>query len=384
MNKIKIKAPFYDKYVIKTFRAKNIDIYNIEYDEDGTIYTIDEKDFDSIDQDTFKIVSYRGIKQFISKLYTYRHFIISVIISLTLLIFASQVVIDVKVIHSDKDVRSLIENELYGLGIKAFTMKKSFSELQDIKAQIKEDYPDDIEWLEIVDDGMRYIIRVEERIITDKEKARPYCNVISKRDAVILSSVASKGQSVVGTNDFVKKGDILISGSIKFNEATKAHTCAEGTVYGNTWYRVSVSIPLEYEEKKYTGKKKYNLGIENGSVYTRIFKIHYEDYDVEKTRLLHLGSFSLYKEKVLETKTEKGRYTDEEALKEAKKKARENLQVKLDDEAVILNEKVLQSEIYDSIISVDIFYSVKEIISERVEATIPEEEGVEGDVQSTE
>lgn len=384
MNKVRIKIPYDDTYSIVFLRRKNIDIYNIEYMSTGTIYTITEADLDKLDLDTIEVVSHKGIKNILLKIKRSKHFLICIFISILMVILSSFIIVDVKVIHSDKDIRSLILDELYGLGIKPFIPKKSFKEIQEIKKKIKETYPNDIEWLEIIDEGMRYTVRVEERIITDIKEEPKYCNVISKRDATILNSVSSKGQMIVGQNDFVKKGDTIISGQIKFNEETKTFVCAEGEVYGNTWYKVAVSIPLNHIKKDYTGNSQTNFALEMGSQYERIFKIHYDAYDTKKKRIFKLGQFSLYKETNREYKPIKKKYTEEEALESARTLGREKLQVQLDDNAVILSEKVLQSNNYDSIISVEIFYSVKEIISERIESEIPEFEGVGEDVQSTE
>lgn len=371
MNRIKIKVPTDSHYIIKSFYRKNIDIYNIEYTSNGTIYTIDEDNLEKILLDDIEIVSYKGIKSLLFKVKRYMHFLISCLISLILLYFMSGIIVKVEVIHSDKDIRALLEDELYSLGVKSFTFKKTFQELQDIKSHIKNEYPNDIEWLEIIDDGMKYTVRVEERIITKKEETPEYCNIVSTKDAIIMNITSQKGQAVLGINDHVKNGDVIVSGQIKFNEEIKSHTCAEAIVYGNTWYRVGANIPLEHETKVYTGKRKSNLAIEIGTNYNRIFKIHFDEYDISKKCLFRLGHFAIYKETVKEYYTKKESYTEEEAKTEALKQAREKLEVKLPQNSTILSEKVLQSNTYNSIISIDVFYSIKEIISKQIREQIP-------------
>lgn len=366
MNRIRVRILEDGHYTIKMFYRKGINVYNIDYCKDGNVYTICERDLEKLDLDEVEILSYKGFKSIFYKILRHRHFILATILSLLLVFLASHVIVDVNVIHSDKGVRSLVEDELFDAGIKQFIVKKSFSEIQKIKEKIKKKHPKEIEWLEIIDDGMKYTVRVEERIIT-KEKEKPnYCNVVSKRDAVVLSSVTSSGQDLVTNNQFVKKGEVLISGEVKFNEEVKSHVCASGDVYGNTWYRVSISMPYRHEVKNYTGKTKSNVGFEFGSVYDRIFKVHFDAYDVEKKRIFKLGKFALYKEKIKEYTSEEVSYKEEEVLEQALKTAREKLEIKLDKNASILSEKVLQSSTYDSIISVDIFYAVKELISTQV------------------
>lgn len=370
MNRVLIRLKGYDRYALKYLRRLEIDVLNIDYNHDGNIYTIKEDDLEKLDISMVEIVSYRGIKRIIRLLNIYKHFLLSLMISVLLMFAISNVIVNVEVIHSSKDIRALIEDELYDRGIKPFIIKKSFRELQEIKESIKSEHPSEIEWLEIIDDGMKYTVRVEERIITHEEKDPEYCNVISEKDAVVISSVPKKGQSIVVPNEFVKKGSILISGKITYNEETKSHVCADGEVYGNTWYRVGVAIPLEHVIKEYTGKKKKNIGIEFGSTYNRIFKIHFDEYDVIKKKIFSIGKFTLYSETVQEYTSKTENYTEEEALEKAKKEGSEKLKVKLSQNASILNEKVLQSNNYDSIINVELFYSVKEVISTRVEEEI--------------
>lgn len=359
--RIKFVDSFYDG--LKILYRLNIDIENIEYHSTGTVYTISLDDLDKLEKYNIEIISYRGLKSIFLKILSNRHFLLAIILAILTMFLLSNVCVRVNIIHSDKNIRTLIEDELYDHGIRPFTIKKSFKEIQEIKEHIKSTYPNDIEWLEIIDDGMKYTVRVEERIITKIQDEAPFCNVVSTKDATVKSIVSSKGQTLVSPNDLVKKGDVLISGEIKYNEEVKGTTCATGVVYGNTWYKVNISIPLEHTIKTYTGAKKKNLAVEIGTKYTRIFKIHFDSYDVEKKAIFKFGSFAIYKETVKVYKENKEKFSEEEALVEAKKEAEKKLKTNLGEDATILEEKVLQRENYNSIISIEFFYSVKEIIS---------------------
>ncbi len=372
MNRVKIKLSI--KNPIKNLYKLQVNVYNIEYQKDFTIITIDEDDLEKIENLNYEILSFRGLKLVLEKLKNNIHFLISILLSIFIMYLLSNICFSVNVIHSKKDIRTLLEDELYDHGIRPFTFKKRFKEIGAIKETIKKEYPNDIEWLEIIDDGMKYTVRVEERIINKEKENKNFCNVISTKDATILGVTSSHGQTLVNSGSIVKKGDILISGEIKFNEEAKARTCAEGIVYGNTWYKISVSIPLNYTQKEYTDKNKNNLAIELGTNYNRIFKVHFDEYDVDKVKIFGIGNFALYKEKIREYKSINSVYTKEEAIEEAKKRARENLLTNIGKSATILDEKVLQTDDYNSIISVEIFYSVKEIISKVVEAELPKTE----------
>ena len=374
MNKIRIRIFEDNHYVLRRLYSKGINIYKIQSDDKGYIYTIDSDDLNKIPFD-FNVVSFMGLKGILYYINLHRHFIISILLSVTLMIVFSNIVISVEVIHSDKRVREIITDELYDAGIHPFTFKKSYDYLQEVKEKIKEKYPKDIEWLEIIRDGMKYTVRVEERIITDKVELPPYCDVISTKDAIVLSSKITSGQAVTAYNDFVKKGSTLISGKITFNENTKSYVCADGVVYGNTWYTVSISVPYTYEIKNYTGKKSRNISFIYGSKRTPIFKVHFDKYDVEEKTLLKIGRLTITHDTNLEYHVSKKIYTYDEVKEEAKKLGLEKMKTNLPSDAIIMDEKVLQTSNYDSIIEMDIFYSVKEIISKQVEKDKSEEEG---------
>ena len=139
MSKVRIKLFEDNHYSLKFLYRKKIDVYNIEYSNDGNIYTIEEKDLEKLELDNPEILSYKGIRSLFIKLKRNLYFLISIVLAIFVMCISSRVVINVNIVHSNKDIRALVEDELYDLGIKPFIFKKSFSELQKIKEKIKND-----------------------------------------------------------------------------------------------------------------------------------------------------------------------------------------------------------------------------------------------------
>jgi hypothetical protein len=75
---------------------------------------------------------------------------------------------------------------------------------------------------------------------------------VSTYDAVIKKIVAESGVKVKEVNEYVKKGDTIISGSIYLNEEIKEVTKALGEIYGEVWYKISVEYPIINVDKKET------------------------------------------------------------------------------------------------------------------------------------
>ena len=128
--------------------------------------------------------------------------------------------------------------------------------INKIKKQILEKHKNRIEWLEIENVGTKYIIRVEERILNNIEENGSPRDIVAKKDAIIKRIDAYSGEVLKNKLDYVRRGDIIISGNIHLNEEVKNHVEAKGKVYGEVWYKVSLEYPLHYEEVTYTNKKK--------------------------------------------------------------------------------------------------------------------------------
>ena len=76
------------------------------------------------------------------------------------------------------------------------------------------EYKDKIDWLEIERVGTKYVIRVEERILNEKKQNKVNQNIIASKSGIIKKIEAKEGQIVKNKNDYVKKGDVIISGNI--------------------------------------------------------------------------------------------------------------------------------------------------------------------------
>lgn len=173
-----------------------------------------------------------------------------------LIFFFSKIVFSVEVIHQDKDIRVFLTEELEKYGIKKYVLQKSYEELEKIEDQILSENKDMLEWIEIVSYGTKYTVRVEERKLNKKEEEYQYQHIVSKKNAVLVEIDAVRGEKVKFVNDYVSKGDVIISGFITLPNNTKTPTMAEGTVLGEVWYTVNVEYPFVYQETNFTGKSK--------------------------------------------------------------------------------------------------------------------------------
>lgn len=298
-------------------------------------------------------------------------FLILGIISLYVL---SKITFSIDIIHTSPQVRKFMMNELDKYGIKLHTFKKNYEELQQIKEQILENNKNTIEWLEIESIGTKYIVRLEERKINEKNETYEKQNVIATKDAIIKKIEAKNGQIVKEIDSYVKKGDVVISGNITLNDQIKDTIKADGKIYGEVWYQVNVSYPLAYKESHETGKSQKTLVLH---FLNKEFSFNnYKNKNVtSKTLIKHtfLPIYLTYEEQK-EVKVIDEVYTIDEAIKKAEEKAYNELNSKLNDKEKILSTKNLKVDINDSKIELEIFFSVYEDITgyEKIEEIIKE------------
>ena len=231
---LKIKD-YSSKKIIEKLSHINVSVFHMEKKDDYIVIKILEKDYDKIRKYLktleFKKIKYGGPKYLKETFKRYRYNFIAILLAFLFILFSSNIIVDIDVIHEDEKLVKTIIEELERYGIKKFSFKKSYNSLQKIKQDIKNRNLDKIDWLEINKVGMKYVVRIEERIINAEPIAKEYCHLYATKDSLVTKVKVFSGVSVVEINDYVKKGDLLVSGDIKLNEEIVDQVCASGNVY---------------------------------------------------------------------------------------------------------------------------------------------------------
>ena len=295
-------------------------------------------------------------------------FIIFVVLGIGYLYLLSNMIFDVEIMSTNEEIVRLLQNELMTHGIKKYHLVKNYDEKEKIKEEILNNYKDKIEWLEIERIGTKYVVHVLERIIKE-EKEYHYQSVVAKKNAVILEIKASSGQIVKKVNDYVNKGETIISGYITKKDEIKDIVEASGMVYGETWYNIKVELPYKYLKEAYTGNSYHELSLNIFDKRVSLIKKKYQDYEYEDTYLLksNLLPFSITYSKVSEIKNDYLIYDYQEALTVGLNKAREKLLEIIDKNSRILYQKKLKLYEENSRINVEVFFKVYEDITDYLE-----------------
>ena len=296
-----------NKKYLRNILRYQVKIRKIEYQNDICFLYVDSinyykltKYFNLYDISVYDI---KGLLYYKNLLISNLIFIISIIVGIIFWYTLSNIIFDVKILSNNGELIKIIQSELNEANIKKYHLVKSFKEKEIIKNKILKDYPDKIEWLEIERRGSVYYINVLERIINKDNNTSKYQNIISRKNAVIKEIKASNGQIVKKINDYVNKGDVIISGNIMKDDEIKEVILAKGKVYGETWYIVKVELPRTYQDMKYTGNSynRFSLNIFNKRYFLfKNKKYNNEEYQDNVIINNTLLPFSLNKTKIME------------------------------------------------------------------------------------
>ena len=370
-------------YFLRKIIDKKINIYEIEkgfkrlcivVDDDG--YKVIKKIKTSYDIELISVSGFLKLKEVFHK---YFFFILFFLLGVFINIFLSNIIFDIEVVHSNKEVREIIYNDLEKLGISKYKFKVSFSEKEKIIKEILNKEKEDIEWLEIEEIGTKYLVKVEQRKLNNKSDVCNNRDIVAKKNAIILEIFAESGEVIKKKNDYVLKDDVIISGVIHNKEDIVSKKCSIGKVYGEVWYKVDVSLPRKYSEIKKNGKSNYKFRYKFLDKDFVLFN-SFDNYKEENifsfsNKLLPISfGFSKYNEVVKNDIHYNVDNCDEEAIKIALEK----LLLKLGKDDVILTKKVLKKEVKNSKILVEVFFKVKEDITSYRDIVI-EEAKEEGD-----
>lgn len=363
---------------IKFLSSLNINLYEVKISSNKLILKITIEDYKRLKKliNCQKIKDY-GLKEQIKKLFQNTIFLYIAIVFLFSVFICTNLTAKIIVIHSNPELRNLLTKELASYNIKSLSFKKNYQKIQTIKKEILHKYQEQLEWLEIFREGMNYVVKAQDRIITNIEPMPNYCDVIAKKDGIIKRIVPINGETITDLNKYVREGDTLITGKIIANEEMKTTTCAQGLIYAETWYQISISMPKEEIIKLYTDKKRYNLFIESNNFSWKIFRSRLDKFDTTNNLLLKIGDYKLYLQQEQEYEIKKENLTDKEIISKINEEINLKLKTKLKEDYKILSQKVLKKSINDSTIYMEVFVTVEEQIGMTKQMPLPEEKGDE-------
>ncbi len=296
-------------------------------------------------------------------------FLLGFILFLTGLFLLSNVVWNIEVTGAKPETEHQIRKELKAMGVEIGKFQFFIDGSDEIQRNLSHEI-DAITWVGVELRGTTFHLQVVEKkepeIVSKVDKQ----NLVATKKAVIRRIFVEKGKAAVEVNDYVKKGQLLVSSNISNGENSE-FVSAKGVVLGETWYKSTVEIPLVSKFHVYSG-------IEETKHYVRVNKLSLPiwgfgkttiaDYETDETdRPLYFLGYKLPISYKSVTYRDKETVTREYSKKEAIEKGREigsnDLKKILPVESKIIGEKILHERFEHGKVVLSIHYQVLENIA---------------------
>lgn len=155
--------------------------------------------------------------------------------------------------------RTVVEERLAEAGIGVGTYIPS-CDLAAVAEKYLTKY-DDCAWITVNMSGTVAQVELSEMLPRPASKEEGPCNVIAGYGGVIDSFVINSGKGYVSAGDVVLEGDLLVSGVIEDLQGDTRLTAADAEVYAEVERRVTVSVPIAYSERVYTGRESHSFTV---------------------------------------------------------------------------------------------------------------------------
>lgn len=312
-----------------------------------------------------EIIKYYGklrIKQF---LYQNRLLLITLLGGYFFLLILANLIFSIDIIHDNKEIRKLIRTELKDNNIELYKFKPNYEKLEKIEADILNNHQDKIEWLEIIEVGTKYIVRVEDRKRVDEKQEDTPQDIIAAKNGIIIKIISDQGMIIKNNNDYIKKGDIIISGKIVSGDNLVNMVKASGQVLAEVWYNVRVELPLARREIRESNKTKEAYQFQLLSFKIPLFD--FRPFKDKKITTKVLASHPLLPIKIIKTHQQELYVTDylyneSEALIKATDIAIKKMTDKLKKDDYLISYQLLKYYLEDKKIHLDVFFKVGENI----------------------
>ncbi|MEH7178794.1 sporulation protein YqfD [Neobacillus vireti] len=304
-------------------------------------------------------------------------FIAGALLFFLLIMFLSNVIWGIDIKGAKPATEYQIRKELDKMGVKVGKIQFFVDNVEGIQRELTNKIGS-LTWVGVELKGTTYQLQVVEKKEPEKPEQLEPRNLVAKKKAIIASMFVETGQKVVDINDHVEAGQLLVSGVIG-QEGQTQQVAAVGEVWGETWYKSHVELPLITNFFVFNGQEKQKHSLIIGNLEIPIWGFgdpEFKEYEAEKNiKKINFLKWELpisFSNETLRAREETTRtYSTKEAEKIALELAKNKIKTGLDEEAIIKDEKILHKELKNGKVILDIHFKIIENIA--VGQPIPKE-----------
>ncbi|NEW05206.1 sporulation protein YqfD [Paenibacillus sp. SYP-B3998] len=255
-------------------------------------------------------------------------------------------------------------------GIHTFQWKFKLKKTEELSREIQGMLPN-AAWVGVEIRGTHVTIKVVEATVPDKGPLMNPRNLVASKSAIVTEILSVKGRPMVKPNTYVRKGDVLISGTIG-DEQNNQVVVARGKVKGIVWYTSHIEVPLTRTYKVYTGETSNRNYLVFGTRALQVSgfgKQKYEQFEtIPERKSLQWRSFALpigwLHEKIMEVNNIEEPVEAIDAKKGGLEQARSELLTLAGPESRVAGEKILHEKTENGKVYMEVHFEVEENIAE--------------------
>ncbi|MBU5466432.1 sporulation protein YqfD [Virgibacillus sp. MSJ-26] len=325
-----------------------------------------------------KFTQKKGIPFFFNRFLGKKELIFGLIVGIMLVIFLSNIIWKVEITGVPKDLEEKISEQLTSYGIHPGVWKFTLDSPGDIQRQLEEDVPE-LLWVGVHKKGTTFVLEGVEKLIVEKEKVQGPRDLVATKTGVIKKMYVSKGQPKVQVNDYVEPGDLLVSGNLtnkddeedsEKGEKKPIYVSSEGEVIANTWYELSVTVPLKTNHERLTGNQVNKYYLQMNDINIPIWGFRSPEYELSTIENEHNAirflrwqlPVNIVKSTISEKEHLDMERSKEEAIKTGVEQAKKELKLQLGSDVEITSEKLLHQTIENGKVKLKLYTTVEENI----------------------
>ena len=274
--RIRVETTFPER-VLNLCGARNLAFWDMEW-ESETAFTcrLNRRDYYALRRAVkqldcrLTVVRKEGVPFFLGRFRRRHALLAGLTLCSALLFFGSFFIWDFTVEGNQRvtDEEILRALQRQGVGIGTFGISL---DTEDIRNHVLLEIPE-LSWVAVNVSGCRANVEVRERRTAPKPLDRKIpCNLVARRDGLVLRVQALGGVPQVMKGMSVTEGQLLISGVEDTGTFGTRFTAGLGSVEGRTWYTLTANVPLTGAEKRYTGREKRLHSVIFGSHRIKFF-----------------------------------------------------------------------------------------------------------------
>jgi len=253
---------------IEISRIKNNNEYTLEC-------TISEKSYNKIIKkkysNRYRITKLKstGLPKYKREAMQKKGFAAGLLIFIYLLYYQSLFITEIEI----NGIETINENE-FRTSLVEFGVVEGNKKIDNLEALEKYFYLrfDELSWIGIKYTGNKMVIDIAEKAkAPDIISYNIPCDIVARKTGYIEKVIAKYGMPIVQAGQFVREGDILISGMVKDEETEEIkYVHSLGEIYAKIIYRFNITEEKREIIKDETGKKSYGLRLKAGALDTEI------------------------------------------------------------------------------------------------------------------